>query len=259
MLQSASLAALAGIRHGFFTRTGGVSQGVYASLNGGVGSNDNPEQVAENRARMAQALGVAPERFLTPYQIHSPDVVAADRPWTADTRPRADAIVTREPGLAIGVSTADCGPLLFADAKARVIGAAHAGWRGAMTGVIDGTVAAMEQLGAERANNTVTLGPTIRQDNYEVGPVSGGGCLQCPLLQRRGPRRPRFIRSHRLYRRAGTTGGNREIRGYRSVHLCRSGAVLQFPPRDPPQRAGLWPPYQRDRAYRLIFAPVVGA
>ncbi len=170
MLQSASLAALAGIRHGFFTRTGGVSQGVYASLNGGVGSNDNPEQVAENRARMAQALGVAPERFLTPYQIHSPDVVAADRPWTADTRPRADAIVTREPGLAIGVSTADCGPLLFADAKARVIGAAHAGWRGALTGVIDGTVAAMEKLGAERANITVTLGPTIRQDNYEVGP-----------------------------------------------------------------------------------------
>ena len=170
MLQSASLAALAGIRHGFFTRTGGVSQGVYASLNGGVGSNDNPEQVAENRARMAQALGVAPERFLTPYQIHSPDVVAADRPWTADTRPRADAIVTREPGLAIGVSTADCGPLLFADAKARVIGAAHAGWRGALTGVIDDTVAAMEKLGAERANIIVTLGPTIRQDNYEVGP-----------------------------------------------------------------------------------------
>ena len=169
MLQSASLAALADIRHGFFTRTGGVSQGVYASLNGGVGSNDAPEQVAENRARMAQALGVAPERFLTPYQIHSPDVVVADHPWTAETRPRADAIVTREPGLAIGVSTADCGPLLFADAKARVIGAAHAGWRGAFTGVIDGTVAAMEKLGAERADIAVTLGPTISQPNYEVG------------------------------------------------------------------------------------------
>ena len=169
MLQSASLAALADIRHGFFTRTGGVSQGVYASLNGGVGSNDAPEQVAENRARMAQALGVAPERFLTPYQIHSPDVVVADHPWTAETRPRADAIVTREPGLAIGVSTADCGPLLFADAKARVIGAAHAGWRGAFTGVIDGTVAAMEKLGADRADMTVTLGPTISQPNYEVG------------------------------------------------------------------------------------------
>jgi len=169
LLQSASLAALANIRHGFFTRTGGVSQGVYASLNGGVGSNDAPEQVAENRARMAQSLGIAPERFLTPYQIHSPEVVVADRPWTAETRPRADAVVTREPGLAIGVSTADCGPLLFADAKARVIGAAHAGWRGAFTGVIDGTVAAMEKLGADRADMTVTLGPTISQPNYEVG------------------------------------------------------------------------------------------
>lgn len=169
MLQSASLAALADIRHGFFTRTGGVSQGVYASLNGGVGSSDNPEQVAENRARMAQSLGVAPERFLTPYQIHSPEVVVADRPWTAETRPRADAVVTREPGLAIGVSTADCGPLLFADANARVIGAAHAGWRGALTGVIDGTIAAMEKLGADRASIAVTLGPTISQPNYEVG------------------------------------------------------------------------------------------
>ena len=170
MLQSASLATLPAIRHAFFTRDGGVSQGVYASLNGGVGSKDSPEQVAENRARMAQALGVAPAHFLTPYQIHSPDVVVAETPWTADTRPRADAVVTRTPGLAIGVSTADCGPLLFADAGARVIGAAHAGWRGAFTGVIDGTIAAMEKLGAQRANIMVALGPTIRQPNYEVGP-----------------------------------------------------------------------------------------
>jgi YfiH family protein len=170
LLQSANLAALQHIRHGFFTRTGGVSQGVYASLNGGVGSKDEPAQVAANRARMAEALGVAPERFLTPYQIHSPDVVVADAPWTAETRPRADAVVTRTPGLAIGVSTADCGPLLFADDSARVIGAAHAGWRGAFTGVIDATVGAMEKLGAERANITAALGPTIRQANYEVGP-----------------------------------------------------------------------------------------
>ena len=119
---------------------------------------------------MALALGVAPERFLTPYQIHSPDVVIASAPWTAETRPRADAVVTREPGLAIGVSTADCGPLLFADDNARVIGAAHAGWRGAFTGVIDATLAAMEKLGADRSNITVALGPTIRQANYEVGP-----------------------------------------------------------------------------------------
>ena len=150
MLQAASLSRLAGVRHAFFTRGGGVSEGVYATLNGGVGSNDAPAKVEENRARMAAALGVAPERLLTAYQIHSPDVVVADTPWTREARPRADAIVTRMPGLALGVSTADCAPLLFADAQAGVIGAAHAGWRGAFSGVIEATVAAMEKLGAAR-------------------------------------------------------------------------------------------------------------
>jgi YfiH family protein len=161
---------LSGIRHAFFTRSGGVSQGVYATLNGGVGSNDTPEQVAENRARMAVALGVAPDRLITPYQVHSADVVVVDEPWSAANRPRVDAVVTRTPKLAIGVSTADCGPLLFADTQARVIGAAHAGWRGAFTGVIEATIAAMEKLGADRARIGVALGPTIRQANYEVGP-----------------------------------------------------------------------------------------
>ena len=170
MLQAASLSKLARIRHAFFTRSGGVSQGVYASLNGGVGSNDAPDKVAENRARMAAALGVPPDRLLTAYQIHSPDVVVADRPWTRENRPRADAIVTRTPALAIGISTADCGPLLLADAEAGVIGAAHAGWRGARTGVIEAAIAAMEQLGAERSRIAAALGPTIRQPNYEVGP-----------------------------------------------------------------------------------------
>jgi hypothetical protein len=170
MLQAASLSKLARIRHAFFTRAGGVSQGVYASLNGGVGSSDAPDKVAENRARMAAVLGVAPDRFLTAYQIHSPEVVVADEPWTPENRPRADAIVTRTPKLAIGVSTADCGPLLFADSQAGVIGAAHAGWRGALTGVIEATVAAMEKLGAERARIVAALGPAIRQPNYEVGP-----------------------------------------------------------------------------------------
>jgi YfiH family protein len=170
MLQAASLSKLAGIRHAFFTRDGGVSQGVYATLNGGVGSNDAPDKVEENRARMAAALDVAPDRLLTAYQSHSPDVVVAERPWTRADRPRADAIVTRTPRLAIGVSTADCAPLLFAEPQARVIGAAHAGWRGALGGVIEATVAAMETLGAERAGIAVALGPTIRQPNYEVGP-----------------------------------------------------------------------------------------
>ncbi len=170
MLQAASLSRLAGVRHAFFTRGGGVSEGVYATLNGGVGSNDAPAKVEENRARMAAVLGVAPERLLTAYQIHSPDVVVADTPWTREARPRADAIVTRMPGLALGVSTADCAPLLFADAQAGVIGAAHAGWRGAFSGVIEATVAAMEKLGAARERVTAALGPTIRQPNYEVGP-----------------------------------------------------------------------------------------
>ena len=170
MLQAAILAPLANIRHAFFTRSGGVSPGVYASLNGGVGSNDRPENVAENRARMAAILGVSPARLLTAYQIHSSDVVVAEEPWTRDTRPRADAIVTRVPRLAIGVSTADCGPLLLGDGDARVIGAAHAGWRGALTGVIEATVVAMERLGADRKAMTAALGPTIRQPNYEVGP-----------------------------------------------------------------------------------------
>ena len=148
MLQAPALSSLTRIRHGFFTRSGGVSHGVYASLNGGVGSNDAPDKVAENRARMAAALGVAPGRLLTAYQIHSPSVVVAHEPWTQENRPRADAIVTRTPRLAIGVSTADCGPLLLADAEAGVIGAAHAGWRGALTGVVEAAITAMEKLGA---------------------------------------------------------------------------------------------------------------
>jgi YfiH family protein len=170
MLQAASLSALAGIRHGFFTREGGVSDGIYASLNGGNGSDDAPANVAENRARMATALEVRPDRFVTAYQIHSPDVVTIDEPWPPNERPRVDAIVTRAPGLAIGVTTADCGPVLLADDRARVIGVAHAGWRGAVTGVLEATIAAMETCGADRRNITAALGPMIRQPNYEVGP-----------------------------------------------------------------------------------------
>ncbi len=169
MLQAQSLSRLPGIRHGFFTRAGGVSEGLYESLNGGVGSKDAPAKVAENRARMAKSLGVTPDRFLTCYQIHSPDVVVAEAPWPGSKRPRADAIVTRVPNLAIGISTADCAPVLLADPEARVIGAAHAGWRGALTGVIEHAVAAMEKLGAKRTRIVAAAGPMIRQPNYEVG------------------------------------------------------------------------------------------
>jgi YfiH family protein len=169
MLQATSLSALAGIRHGFFTRAGGVSDGLYASLNAGVGSHDAPGNVAENRSRMAAALGVAPLDLLTAYQIHSPHVVTVERPWSADARPRADAIVTKIPRLAVGVSTADCGPVLFVDDRARVVGAAHAGWRGALTGVIEATLDAMERCGADRGRIVAAVGPMIRQPSYEVG------------------------------------------------------------------------------------------
>ena len=170
MLQSQSLGRLEGIRHGFFTREGGVSDGIYASLNGGIGSKDDQALVAENRARMARALDVAPDRFIGCYQIHSPEVVIAERAWTHADRPKADAIVTNVADLAIGVSTADCGPLLFADEKARVIGAAHAGWRGAVTGIAEATVLAMVSLGADPERIVAAIGPTISEANYEVGP-----------------------------------------------------------------------------------------
>ena len=129
-----------GVKHGFFTRQGGVSQGVYATLNGGVGSRDAPEAVAENRARMARALGAEAARFLVPYQIHSADARCVSEPWAADARPRVDGIATATPGLALGVTGADCGVLLFCDPDARVIGAAHAGWKGALTGIVEATV-----------------------------------------------------------------------------------------------------------------------
>jgi len=169
MIQSATLAS-PNTRHAFFTREGGVSEGLYASLNGGIGSRDAPERVRENRARMAASLGVAPDHLVSCYQIHSPDVIVATEPWTRETAPRADAIVTTVPGLAVGVSTADCGPILFAEPDAGVIGAAHAGWKGALTGVIEATVAAMVKLGAARHRIKAAIGPLIRQPNYEVGP-----------------------------------------------------------------------------------------
>ena len=166
---SSLLAAIPGLRHAFFTREGGVSGEIYESLNGGIGSNDDPANVAENRRRMAEQMGVTPANFISVHQIHSPDAVVATGPWPDDTRPRADAIVTRTEGIAIGVTAADCGPILFADASARVIGAAHAGWKGALTGVLESTIEAMEKLGADRGGIVAAIGPLIRQHSYEVG------------------------------------------------------------------------------------------
>jgi len=157
------------LSHGFFTREGGVSEGLYAGLNVGLGSNDDPARVRENRAAVAGNLGVEPSRLLTPFQVHSADVVTLSDDDLAG-RPRADAFVTATPGFAIGVVTADCGPILFADPKAGVIGAAHAGWRGAISGILENTIDAMEKLGARRSSIVAALGPTISRENYEVGP-----------------------------------------------------------------------------------------
>ncbi|WP_281983613.1 peptidoglycan editing factor PgeF [Thalassorhabdomicrobium marinisediminis] len=160
--------SLAPCRHGFFTRRGGASSGVFEGLNCGTGSTDQHEAVAINRARVAQALGVEAPDLMGVYQVHSADVVTVTAPLTE--RPKADALVTRTPGIALSVLSADCQPVLFADHKARVIGAAHAGWKGALGGVLEATLEAMEALGAMRENIQAVIGPCISQRAYEVGP-----------------------------------------------------------------------------------------
>lgn len=157
------------IAHGFFGRKGGVSDGLYAGLNCGLGSHDNKAHVAENRARVAHALGAAPENLCTLYQVHSPRAVIVHEAFTG-TPPEADALVTNVKGLMLGILTADCAPILFADAEAGVVGAAHAGWKGAHGGVVESTVMAMEKLGATRASIAAAIGPCIAQGSYEVGP-----------------------------------------------------------------------------------------
>lgn len=168
-LLSDPLTDLNGVSHGFFSRSGGVSRGIYRGLNAGLGSADDTGHIAENRRRIASALGVQSDRLVGPHQVHSADVITIDQPFEGQ-RPKADGIVTSTPGLAIGVLTADCGPVLFADGEARVVAAAHAGWKGALAGVLENTIAAMEKLGAKRKRIFATLGPVISQRNYEVGP-----------------------------------------------------------------------------------------
>jgi YfiH family protein len=230
MMIEAQTLALDGIRHGFFTREGGVSGGLYASLNGGVGSNDDAAHVAENRARMAAAVGVEPHRFVTAYQIHSPQVVVVETPWTHETRPRADAIVTRMRALAIGVTTADCGPVLLAEPRARVIGAAHAGWRGALSGVVEAAIEAMERLGAARGEIRAALGPMIRQPNYEVGPdLISRFAAEDPASQRFFT--PTARDGHALFDLAGYVGARLRRAGIRHVEdvgLCTYGDEARF-------------------------------
>jgi hypothetical protein len=169
-IEARCLNALPGIRHGFFTRAGGVSEGIYAQLNCGPGSSDAAASIAANRARVAAHLGSRHTDVVTLYQVHSATALAVTTPIAAADRPKADAVVTKTPGLAIGVLTADCAPVLFADADAGVVGAAHAGWRGAVSGVIEATIVEMERLGATRARIRAACGPAINQAAYEVGP-----------------------------------------------------------------------------------------
>ena len=156
------------LRHGFFTRKGGASSGIFSGLNCGPGSTDLSQAVTINRNRVAAALGLPNAALVSLKQTHSATVVTLTEAFT--TRPLADAMVTATPGIGLGILTADCQPVLFADAKAHVIGAAHAGWRGAKDGVLEATVDAMEALGAKRENITAVIGPTISQPAYEVGP-----------------------------------------------------------------------------------------
>ncbi|MCG7519393.1 peptidoglycan editing factor PgeF [Ruegeria sp. Ofav3-42] len=160
---------LSPVRHGFFSRRGGASSGIFKGLNCGYGSSDQTEAVTINRQRVAAAMEVEPEALVGVHQVHSPTVLTVDSPFNGD-KPKADAVVTATPGLALTILTADCQPVLFADLDAKVIGAAHAGWRGALDGVLEATVDAMETLGAQRANTVAVIGPTISQRAYEVGP-----------------------------------------------------------------------------------------
>lgn len=160
--------ALAWVKHGFFGREGGVSQGIYATLNPGTGSRDDAEAVRENRQRIAGAFGVTPERLMGVHQVHSPDAVFVDAPWTGE-RAHADALVTKAPDLVISILTADCAPVLFADRDAGVIAAAHAGWKGAIGGVLENTVRLMVQHGARTEHIAAAIGPCIHQASYEVG------------------------------------------------------------------------------------------
>ncbi|MBB3066670.1 MULTISPECIES: peptidoglycan editing factor PgeF [Limibacillus] len=170
MLTMGKLNDLPGVRHAFFGREGGVSEGLYDSLNCGYGSGDAADNVFENRRRAMAALDLKPENLVTAYQTHSADAIAVDAPWSRDAAPRCDAMVTKKRGIALGILTADCAPVVMVDPEAQVVGAAHAGWRGAFAGILEATLEAMTRLGARREAIAAAIGPCIAQRSYEVGP-----------------------------------------------------------------------------------------
>jgi len=177
MLKAENLENRGAVGHGFFTREGGASLAPYRGLNCGYGSGDDPEAVSENRRRALHMLGLGGTALVTAYQVHSADAVVVTEPWTPDAAPKADAMVTDRPGIALGILTADCAPVLFADAGAGVVGAAHAGWRGAQAGVLEACVAAMQDMGATLGAISAAVGPCIGQASYEVGPEFHGEFL----------------------------------------------------------------------------------
>ncbi|MGF7161757.1 hypothetical protein FHS85_003398 [Rhodoligotrophos appendicifer] len=169
MIEAKNLIKIPEVRHGFFTRIGGFSSGIYATMNCGLGSQDDPSLVLRNREIVATSLGLLPHELITSYQHHSADVITVTRAWGTSGLPKGDAMVTDRPHIAIAVTTADCVPVLFADRRGRVIGAAHAGWRGALAGITSNTILAMERLGARREDIVAAVGPAISGAVYEVG------------------------------------------------------------------------------------------
>ncbi len=219
VLKAENLKDAFGVRHGFFTRNGGVSKGNFASLNGGLWNGDEENAVLENRRLAALYLEAEPEKALSCEQVHSPDVVTVTEAWEPPQSPKADAMVTRARGLVLVVLTADCVPVLFADEKAGVIGAAHAGWRGAISGVIENTLTAMEALGAQRRNVRAALGPCIAQNSYEVGPEFPAPFLaEKPDFQRFF--RPSFKSGHYMF----------DLPGYVMEKLRLAGVGMIEPP-----------------------------
>ena len=207
-LVAKNLSALDGIRHGFFTRQGGTSTGIYASLNCGLGSSDQQASVLENRARVCAHLGGTSGSVVTLYQVHGATALTVRAPISGQPLPKADAVVSNSPGLVIGVLTADCTPVLFADHHARIVAAAHAGWRGAVGGVLEAAIAGMERLGARRDRILAAIGPTIGPKAYEIGPDFEADVLsQDPasagFFTRPGAQKPHFDLPGYVYARLG--------------------------------------------------------
>jgi YfiH family protein len=235
MLTARPLEEIEGVRHAFLTREGGVSGGIYASLNCGYGSGDDAASVTANRRRAVAAGAPEAATLVTLYQVHGPRAIAVDAPWPAGKAPRADAMVTARADVALGILSADCAPVLLADPVARVIGAAHAGWRGALAGVLEATVAAMERLGAERGRIAAAIGPCIQLSSYEVGPE-----FPKPFLDE-DPANARFFRPADRPGRQGF-----DLSGYCAAKLAAEGlAAVAGLPNDTCAEADLFFSYRR--------------